>query len=107
MQQKNSCNNELKQRGERVMAGVREAQSWELNCAQWDREMVPRVQGLAWQEGYADWEEERTAGRVPPTSAVENLVLTEKGDLDEDKYSPQVKTSHLLDKDSKELWGMA
>lgn len=36
-------------------------------------------------------------------SAVENLVLTEKGDLDEDKYSAQVKTSDLLDKDSNEL----
>lgn len=29
---------------------------------------------------------------------MENLVLTEKGDLDEDKYSLQVKTSDLLDK---------
>lgn len=45
----------------------------------------------------------RTEERVPLTSAVENLVLTEKGDLDEDKYSPQVKTSDLLDKDSNEL----
>lgn len=41
--------------------------------------------------------------RVPLKSAVKNLVLTEKGDLDEDKYSPQVKTSDLLDKDSNEL----
>jgi len=55
------------------------------------------------KKGYAGWEWERTDGRVPPTSAVENLVLTEKGDLGEDKCSPQVKTSNLLDKDSKEL----
>lgn len=33
-----------------MMEGVREAQSSEFNCAQWDREVVPGVQGLAWQE---------------------------------------------------------
>lgn len=55
------------------------------------------------KKGCAGWEWERTEGRVPPMSALKNLVLTEKDDLDEDKYSPQVKTSDFLHKDSKEL----
>lgn len=42
--------------------------------------------------------------RKDPTKVgpVENLVLTEKDDLGEDKYHPQVKTSDFPDKESKE-----
>lgn len=42
-------------------------------------------------------------GKGPTNVSSGNLVLTEKGDLDEDKYSSQVKTSKSLDKESKEL----
>lgn len=65
--------------------------------------MVPGVKGLCWQERQRKLGTREDREKGPTNVSSGNLVLTEKGDLDEDKYSAQVKTSDLLDKDSNEL----
>lgn len=45
----NSWKHELTQRRRHMLEGMRQAQSWDSNCALWDRAMVPGVQGLAGQ----------------------------------------------------------
>lgn len=72
-----------------------------MNLCPMDREVVPGVRGLARRERLRRVGTGEDRGKGPTNVSSGNLVLTEKGDLDEDKYSPQVKTSKSLDKDTR------